>query len=71
MRKAIKEALAKWIDAENKLTAELRKLAEDKLIDECNCGAKDKGVVHLIHEGEYREIVPYCLECGGMIIEIR
>ncbi len=58
--KKTKKLVSDYISAERILLNHLHNLEND---GECSCD--DREIIRVIHEGNFPEIITYCINCGG------
>ena len=63
MDKKIGKLVRIYMDTEQKLLDELGELKQSG--SECSCRNSGE-TLKFIHEGEFDEIIKYCLNCGGV-----
>ncbi len=63
MKKEIKKLVNRYVLTEEKLLEELDELKNAGV--DCNCD--DREIIKVIHEGNFDEMVAYCLNCGGSV----
>lgn len=61
--KNIHNMVDKYVKLENDIIDELDKMD----MDECRCDEPD--TIDFIHDGQWKEIVTRCINCGGAIID--
>ncbi len=63
MKKEIKKLVEEYGKTEQKLLKEINELKN--VGADCNCD--DREIIKVIHEGNFDEMVAYCLNCGGSV----
>lgn len=67
----ISKKLTELINKQGKLEQEIWDIISElpNFSGECNCKHKDKDneSIDLVHYGEWKEIMTYCLKCGGLM----
>lgn len=65
VKENIQKLADEYIGTEKKLLKGLEELP--RFMEDCNCD--DRNIIRVVHEGNFPEIVTYCLSCGGVIGE--
>ena len=61
--KETKKLVSDYIDSERILLNHIHNLENGDT--ECNCA--DREIIKIVHEGEFAEIITYCVNCGGNV----